>query len=139
MDGIDLLRRSPFLPLDVLLISAGVMAQPCLDAAATLERHGLGVTVADPRWITPVNPTLTQLAARHQLVVTIEDSSRTGGIGTATRAACVDAAVTTPVRTLGLPSAFLDHADRPTLLTSAGLDGHGIARAVLDITSGRAS
>jgi 1-deoxy-D-xylulose-5-phosphate synthase len=135
MDGIDLLHRSPSMPLDVLLISAGVMAQPCLDAAATLERHGFGVTLADPRWITPVHPTLTHLASRHQLVVTVEDSTRTGGMGAAIRAACADAAVTTPIRPLGLPSAFLDHADRTTLLTSAGLDGHGIARAVLDITA----
>jgi 1-deoxy-D-xylulose-5-phosphate synthase len=132
MDGIDILHRSTRRPLDILLVSAGVMAQPCLDAAAELECHGFGVTVADPRWITPVSPALVHLAARHQLAVTVEDSSRAGGMGTALQTACADTSVTTPVRTVGLPREFLSHGDRADLLAAAGLDAVGITRTVLD-------
>jgi 1-deoxy-D-xylulose-5-phosphate synthase len=132
MNDIDLLHRSHRLPLDVLLVGAGVMARPCLDAAADLESHGYGVTVADPRWITPVNPALVHLAARHRLVVTIEDGSRTGGMGTALHTVCADAAVPTPIRILGLPRQFIDHGERADLLTAAGLDRPGVTRAVLD-------
>ncbi|MFJ4771035.1 1-deoxy-D-xylulose-5-phosphate synthase [Streptomyces uncialis] len=131
MDGMDILHRSRSGPLDVLLVPAGPLAGPALEAAAVLEEQGLGVTVVDPRWVLPVNPALPALAARHRLVVTVEDGLRTGGMGTALAQACRDAAVTTPVTCLGLPTAFIAHGTRPALLAQAGLDGPGIATAAL--------
>jgi 1-deoxy-D-xylulose-5-phosphate synthase/(E)-4-hydroxy-3-methyl-but-2-enyl pyrophosphate reductase len=130
MDGIDILHRSPGLSLDVLVAAAGVMAQPALQAARILEAEGIGVTVVDPRWILPIHPTITHLAARHRLVVTVEDSIRSGGAGTAIALALADADVTTPLRVLGLPRAFIHAGDRADLLVTAGLTGEGIASTV---------
>ncbi|MFE0422579.1 1-deoxy-D-xylulose-5-phosphate synthase [Streptomyces sp. NPDC058953] len=131
MDGLDILHRTRSGPLDVLLVPAGPLAAPALEAAAFLEDQGLGVTVADPRWVLPVNPALPALAARHRLVVTAEDALRTGGMGTALAQACQDTAVTTPVIPLGLPASFVPQGRRGALLAEAGLDGPGIAAAVL--------
>ncbi|OXM53223.1 1-deoxy-D-xylulose-5-phosphate synthase [Amycolatopsis thailandensis] len=128
MDGVDLLRRSPGMPLDVLIVAAGVTATAALEAAELLESEGLGVTVVDPRWILPVNPVLVHFAARHRLVVTVEDGVRAGGMGSALREAVSDTRVTTPVVTLGLPKSFLAHGDRATILRACGLDGPSIAR-----------
>ncbi|UNO43415.1 transketolase C-terminal domain-containing protein [Streptomyces sp. MST-110588] len=50
--------------MDVLLVGAGVMATPCLEAAAALKRDGHGITVADPRWTHLVSSPLPGLAAR---------------------------------------------------------------------------
>ncbi|MFI0486642.1 1-deoxy-D-xylulose-5-phosphate synthase [Actinomadura sp. 9N215] len=130
VDGIDVLRRSRSRPLDVLIVAVGTLADACLQAAGILEDHGVGVTVVDPRWVIPVNPALAGLAARHTLVVTAEDSSRTGGTGSLLAQACADAGVRTPVRNLGLPRAFVEHGDRSDLLADAGLSGEQIARAV---------
>ncbi|MEU5400564.1 1-deoxy-D-xylulose-5-phosphate synthase [Streptomyces sp. NPDC005963] len=131
MDGLDILHRTRSGPLDVLLIPAGPLASAALEAAVLLEDHGLGVTVADPRWILPVNAALPAHAARHRLVVTIEDALRTGGMGTALAQACQDLAVPTPMITLGLPTAFIPQGPRAALLAEAGLDGPGIVAAVL--------
>ncbi|WP_066956628.1 1-deoxy-D-xylulose-5-phosphate synthase [Streptomyces lushanensis] len=131
MNGLDILHRTPSGPLDILLVPTGPLAAAALRAASVLEEEGLGVTVADPRWILPVNPALPALAARHRLTVTAEDALRTGGMGTALTQACLDAAVTTPVITLGLPTAFIPHGPRDALLAQAGLDGPGIAAAAL--------
>ncbi|MEU0990404.1 1-deoxy-D-xylulose-5-phosphate synthase [Streptomyces sp. NPDC005953] len=131
MDGLDILHRTRSGPLDVLLIPAGPLASAALEAAVLLEDQGLGVTVADPRWILPVNAALPAHAARHRLVVTIEDALRTGGMGTALAQACQDLAVPTPVITLGLPTAFVQQGPRAALLAEAGLDGPGIVAAVL--------
>jgi 1-deoxy-D-xylulose-5-phosphate synthase len=131
IDGVDILHRSRRLPLDVLIVSVGTLAEACLEAARTLEDRGVGVTVVDPRWVIPANPALAGLAARHDLVVTAEDSSRTGGAGASVAQACADAGVRTLVRNLGLPRAFIDHGDRPGLLGDAGLSGEAIAQAVL--------
>ena len=132
MDGVDVLHRSKALPLDVLLVTAGPTAQAAADAAGRLARAGVGVTVVDPRWVLPVNPALAAMAARHRLLVTVEDNTRAGGIGTALTQTCHDAGVSTPVVNLGLPNAFVSHGSREALLAEAGLDAEGISRAVLE-------
>jgi 1-deoxy-D-xylulose-5-phosphate synthase len=131
IDGLDVLHRSAGLPLDVLLIAAGVMAGPCAEAARALSGHGVGVTVVDPRWILPVHPTLVHWAARHRLVISVEDGSRTGGAGAATAQACADADVTTPVRVLGLPARFIGADNRDRLLAEHGLSAQAITATAL--------
>jgi 1-deoxy-D-xylulose-5-phosphate synthase len=136
LDGIEVLYHTVSRPLDVLLVAAGPMAAPCLGAAAELERAGLGVTVVDPRWIIPVNPSLVTMVTRHGLAVTVEDNSRGRGMGAALAHACRDQGVATPMHSLGLPTDFLPHGPRAELLAAAGLDAAGIARAVLDGPAG---
>ncbi|MFJ2606422.1 1-deoxy-D-xylulose-5-phosphate synthase [Streptomyces sp. NPDC087425] len=116
---------------DVLLVSYGPLAPACLRAAAHLTERGVGVNVVDPRWALPVAPELLDLAARHRLVVTVEDNSRTGGVGSALAQTLRDHAIATPVHTLGLPRAFLPHGPRDQLLADAGLTATRIAEATL--------
>ncbi|MGW5334180.1 1-deoxy-D-xylulose-5-phosphate synthase [Streptomyces bauhiniae] len=121
---------------DVLLVSYGPMANPCLEAARRLAQRGVGVSVVDPRWAIPVPPALLALAARHRLVVTVEDNSRAGGLGSALAQSLQDNAISTPLRTLGLPRAFLAHGSRDQLLAEHGLSGTRIADAVLRARAG---
>ncbi|GHG90333.1 1-deoxy-D-xylulose-5-phosphate synthase [Streptomyces lanatus] len=122
---------------DVLLVSYGPLAPMCLKAAARLTEQGIGVTVADPRWATPVAPELLDMAARHRLVVTVEDNSRTGGVGSTLAQTLRDHAITVPVHNLGLPRAFLTHGPRDQLLADAGLTPSQIAHAVLRARAGK--
>ncbi|MEU0845233.1 1-deoxy-D-xylulose-5-phosphate synthase [Streptomyces sp. NPDC005962] len=133
MDGLDVLHRSRSQPLDVLLVSSGVLASPALQAAELLADHGIGVTVVDPRWLLPVNPTLVHLASRHRLVISLEDGTRAGGVGSALAQACTDARVWTPVHTMGLPHEFLSHGERPAILAEHGLTGESIAETALSL------
>jgi 1-deoxy-D-xylulose-5-phosphate synthase len=107
------------------------MAAPCAEAARALRSRGIGVTVADPRWIFPVHPTLVHWAARHRLVISVEDGCRTGGVGAAIAQACADAGVTTPVRVLGLPARFIGAGSRSCLLAEHGLSAQAITATAL--------
>ncbi|AQA22681.1 transketolase, C-terminal domain protein [Rhodococcus sp. MTM3W5.2] len=129
VDGLDIVYSSGTASREVLLVAAGAMAGPCLDAAALLHGSGIEVTVVDPRWITPISPALIELAARHRIVVTVEDAARSGGMGALLVEACADADVTTPVLPLGLPRAFIDHGGRGDLLAQHGLTAERIAAA----------
>lgn len=133
--SVDVLAESGI--RDVLLVSYGPMAHQCLQAAAKLTGQGIGVSVVDPRWVTPVSPELLDLAARHRLVITVEDSSRSGGIGSALAQGLRDHAVTTPLHALGLPRAFLTHGPRSELLAQAGLSAAQITYAVLRARAGK--
>ncbi|MDH6624727.1 1-deoxy-D-xylulose-5-phosphate synthase [Streptomyces sp. LBL] len=139
MEGMDILHRTRYGPLDVLLVSAGVLAAPALRAAELLAEEGIGVTVVDPRWVLPVNPALVHLASRHQLAVSVEDGLRTGGVGMALAQACSEARVRTPVHALGLPREFLNHGERSAVLADHGLTAQSIAESVLALRGAEAT
>ena len=48
---------------DVLLVAVGSMARLGLEVADRAAEQGIGVTVVDPRWVSPVAPELVELAA----------------------------------------------------------------------------
>ncbi|GAA3772158.1 1-deoxy-D-xylulose-5-phosphate synthase [Microbacterium kribbense] len=128
-DGVDVLARGE--SADVLLIGIGPMAHTAMDVAAALRAQGIGATVIDPRWVVPVAPSVTQLAASHRLVVTIEDGIRVGGIGTRMRQVLREAGVDTAVSELGLPDEFIPHASRDQILADAGLTAPQIAQDIV--------
>ncbi|TDC49782.1 1-deoxy-D-xylulose-5-phosphate synthase [Actinomadura sp. KC345] len=116
----------------VLLVAAGSMAAPAVEAAELVAAQGIGVTVVDPRWVKPLDPALLDLARDHALVAVAEDNGRTGAVGDAVARLLRDAEVDAPVRTFGIPQEFLDHAARAEILSDIGLTPQALAR---DITA----
>ncbi|RKS77645.1 1-deoxy-D-xylulose-5-phosphate synthase [Motilibacter peucedani] len=128
--GCDVLRREG--DEDVLIVSVGAMAGLCLEVADRLTAQGVGVTVVDPRWVKPVDPALVPLAARHDLVVTVEDGVRRGGVGGAVAQALRDAGVLTPLRDFGIPEQFLDHGKVAEVNAEIGLTAQEVSRQVVE-------
>jgi 1-deoxy-D-xylulose-5-phosphate synthase len=128
-DGVDVLFESA--SKDVLLVAVGSMAKIALQVSQLLAAQGIGATVIDPRWVVPVATTVVELAAKHRLVVTIEDGIRVGGIGTRIRQAMRAAQVDTALNEVGLPDEFLEHATRDEILDRVGLNAQTIARDIV--------
>jgi 1-deoxy-D-xylulose-5-phosphate synthase len=122
---------------DVLLVPVGAFGELGIAAAQRLADQGIGVTVVDPRWIHPVPPELVEMAADHKLVVTVEDGGRHGGFGWTLAAALRDADVEVPLRDLGVPQEFHQHAERAEVLAALGLTAQGVARRVTEWVAGR--
>nr|WP_052809357.1 1-deoxy-D-xylulose-5-phosphate synthase [Streptomonospora alba] len=139
MGSLDILHRTWSRPLDVLLVSAGVLAAPAVRAAELLAEEGVGATVVDPRWVLPVDSELVHMASRHRLVLSVEDGVAAGGVGTALAQACSAAGVGTPVHPLGLPREFLDHGDRSAILAECGLSAQSIAETALALRGAAAT
>ena len=78
----------------------------------------------------PVNPVIADLAASHRLVVTVEDSNRIGGVGSAVTELLTDHGVGTPIRIFGLEGAFLGAGRRADLLADQGLTADHMAEQV---------
>ena len=128
-DGVDYLYQSP--AKDVLIVAIGSMATTALETAELLKAQGIGATVIDPRWVVPVPKTVLAEAAKHRLVVTIEDGVKVGGIGTRIRQDMRTAQIDTALNEIGLPDEFLEHASRDEILERVGLTAKQIAHDVV--------
>ncbi|MFJ8911897.1 1-deoxy-D-xylulose-5-phosphate synthase [Amycolatopsis sp. NPDC102389] len=135
---VDVLRK-PSGEADVLLVAVGAFAMLGLAAADRLADQGIGVTVVDPRWVVPAPAELVALAEQHKLVVTVEDSGRHGGFGSALAALFRDAECDVPLRDLAVPQVFHDHGSREEVLARVGLTAQDVARRVTEWSAKLAS
>ncbi len=116
----------------VCIIGVGKMLTAARAAADLLGASSVDVTVWDPRVVKPLDAEMLADAARHRLVVTIEDGLRDGGVGSAIADALRDLAPTDgpSVRVLGVPSAYFHHEKPDVLLSRLGLDADGVVAEV---------
>jgi 1-deoxy-D-xylulose-5-phosphate synthase len=118
---------------EVCLIGVGKMLAACEAAADELAAEGIEATVWDPRVVKPLDPDLIADATSHQLVVTVEDGLRDGGIGAAIADQVAErslGAEAPTVRVLGVPATYLAHGKPDAILAELGLDGAGVAAEV---------
>ncbi|WP_217376755.1 1-deoxy-D-xylulose-5-phosphate synthase [Paenarthrobacter ureafaciens] len=132
-DGVDVLARRPegSTENDVLIVSVGAMSELALDVAGRLGAQGISSTVVDPRWVLPVRKSIIALAARHRLVICIEDGVRAGGVGSRIRQEMRAAGVDTALNEVGLPVEFLVHGSRSQVLERVGLTAQQITHDVV--------
>ena len=108
----------------IAILAFGSMLKPALDAAEALD-----ATVANMRFVKPLDTELVlQLAATHELIVTVEEHQIMGGAGSAVLE--VLAPTNRKALLLGLPDRFIEHGDPAKLLSSVGLDGAGILKSI---------
>ncbi len=110
----------------VALLAFGSMVTPALEAG-----ESLGATVANMRFVKPLDEALVrELAATHELLVTVEENAVAGGAGSAVAEFLAREGIAAPLLQLGLPDRFLEHGERGELLAACGLDAAGITERV---------
>jgi 1-deoxy-D-xylulose-5-phosphate synthase len=82
----------------------------------------LGASVANMRFVKPLDEELVlQLAAGHQLLVTLEENAVMGGAGSAVSECLADHDCSVPMVHLGLPDRYLEQGTQAEQLVDAGL------------------
>lgn len=117
---------------DVAFITTGVMASRALGAAEILARRDIAAGVLHVPTVKPLDEAaVLALAARVPRLVTVEEHSRVGGLGSAVAELIIDKGLKTPLLRLALPDRFPeDYGSQEHLLEAAGLDPQGISEAV---------
>ncbi len=119
----------------VAILSLGTRLEEALKAADDLDAKGLSATVADLRFVKPLDEALIRkLATTHDVVVTLEEGA-IGGLGAhvltlASDTGLLDAGL--KIRTMRLPDRFQDHDDPAKQYAEAGLDSASIVKTVLE-------
>jgi transketolase len=111
----------------VAIVAAGIPVGAAITAAEHLAADGIRATVAAVLRVKPL-PAAELLAAvaGTRLVVTVEEHSRIGGLGSAVAELCAERGGPRVVR-LGIGDWFTETGSHPELLAKYGLDGPGIA------------
>jgi 1-deoxy-D-xylulose-5-phosphate synthase len=115
----------------VALLGYGSGVRKALEAADILAEHGLSVTVADARFAKPIDAGLAaQLAAEHELLVTVEEGVLAGGFGSAVWERLSDAGLGAGgirILRVGLPDRYVTHGAPKLLHEEVGFTGQRIA------------
>jgi 1-deoxy-D-xylulose-5-phosphate synthase len=115
----------------VALLGYGTGAGKALEAADILEEHGISVTVADARFAKPIDAGLAaQLAAEHDLLVTVEEGVLAGGFGSAVWETLSDAGLAPRILRVGLPDRYVTHGTPKLLHEEVGFTGQRIAERI---------
>ena len=111
---------------DLTIVSTGLCVPACLDAARALERDGISAGVINIHTIKPIDEELLiQAAKRTGKVVTVEEHSVIGGLGSAV-ADVLSENYPVPVHKIGIRDVFGESGPAQELLKKYGLDAEGI-------------
>jgi 1-deoxy-D-xylulose-5-phosphate synthase len=122
----------------VALIGYGSGVGRALEAAVELQRQDVSVTVADARFAKPIDAGLmAQLAAEHDLLVTVEEGVLAGGFGSAVWETLNEAGATPRILRVGLPDRYVTHGKPALLHEEVGFTGQRIAERVATAISDR--
>lgn len=120
----------------IALLSFGTRLAECEKAADELAALGLSTTIADARFMKPLDTELVlKLARDHEILITIEEGA-VGGFGSHVAQYLTDQGVLdtgmVKFRSMVLPDVFQDHDTPAAMYGRAGLDAKGIVAKVFE-------
>jgi 1-deoxy-D-xylulose-5-phosphate synthase len=145
--GVELPKRPRAVPIgtgeilredagaSVAILGYGTGVQKGLQAAALLAERGIPTTVADARFAKPVDGGLAaQLAAEHDLLVTVEEGVLSGGFGSAVWETLNEGGARIPrMLRVGLPDRYVTHGKPALLHEEVGYTGERIAERIVAV------
>jgi len=117
---------------DILFVAAGTLMPHVLKAAEALDQQGVSAQVASFHSIKPLDEAyLESCLTKHQLIVTIEEHGRLGGLGSAVSEFISQFSSHPPLLRLGTLDEFMhEMGTQDYARTRYGLDAPGIVRQV---------
>lgn len=126
-DGVAMLRHGG----DGLLMACGLMVPIAQQAASLLAERGIEVGVLAVTTLKPVSEAIVGLARAVPTVVTVENHSIIGGLGSAVAELLAENRVAVNFERVGLRDTFAYGGTTPYLMKAFGMDADAVAAAVL--------
>lgn len=118
----------------VAIISIGHPGNNALKAAGILDIKNLSTAVFNMRYLKPIDEGLLHEVFQHfKFIITLEDASIIGGLGSAILEFKNDNEYDSRVVRLGIPDKFIEHGTPEELYKECGFDVEGIVDAVRNL------
>jgi len=125
---------------DLAIIATGAMVSICRGVVDRFGKEGVGISLVNARFVKPLDTeAILEIAERFDRVVTIEENSVNGGMGSAVLDYLDQIGYRGRMLRLGIPDRFIQHGRRSLLLREIGLDEDGIYRSINTIIKSKRS
>ncbi len=112
----------------IALLAFGSMVAPAQTIAEELD-----ASVVNMRFVKPIDEDcIRAMAQRHERIITLEENVVAGGAGSAVAECLQRLGIERAMLHIGLPDAYVQHAERDEQLEMVELDTDGVRRRVLD-------
>ena len=116
---------------ELALISIGTIGHKAQLAAIEMAREGISIAHYDMRFLKPIDKALLhEILSKFKNIITFEDGTIVGGLGSAVLEFAADHEYTPKVKRLGIPDRFVDHGTQSELLRECEYDKAGIVKAI---------
>lgn len=121
---------------EIAILTLGPIGVKASEAVELLKSKGIRASHYDMIWLKPLDTSILERVAREaKAVITVEDGSVKGGLGSAVLEWMSDHGVSMPVRRLGTPvDQWISHATVGEQYSSCGIDASGIAAAAEELS-----
>lgn len=115
---------------EVCIVANGMMVPAAAAAARTLEDNGVAVSLINAPVVKPLDTaTIVDAARASRLVITAENHTVVGGLGSAVAEALAEAGVGVPLHRIGIADVFAESGSREYLFERYGLGTQNIVNA----------
>jgi len=117
---------------EATIIACGIMVSRALQAADELAKRGIGVAVVNMHTIKPLDQGKIVRAARSKVIVTAEEHSVIGGLGSAVAEFVAENGFNVPVKRVGIQDIFCGIGPTDELRAKHGLTSKAIVETILE-------
>jgi len=148
--GVTVDWKQPFLELeigkgqqlkdgtDLAILSIGPIGNEATKAIELLEKEHISVAHFDMRFLKPIdNKLLKTIFTNFNKIITLEDASIVGGLGSAVIEYMNDNSYKAKVIRLGIPDRFVDQGTQEELYKECGYDAGGIVTTVRNLVQSK--
>lgn len=119
---------------DLAILTLGPIGNQAAQAIDMLEKEHISAAHFDMRFLKPLdNKLLKTVFSGFKKIITVEDASIVGGLGSAVIEYMNDNSYKAKVIRLGIPDRFVDHGTQEELYKECGYDSEGIVTAARNL------
>ncbi len=116
---------------DVAVLSIGSIGNEVIKAIKMAEKEGISVAHYDMIFLKPLDEALLHdVGNRFTNIITVENGTIIGGLGTAVTEFMCEHGYTPRIRRIGIPDAFIEHGSIPELFRQCGMDAESILQTL---------
>lgn len=117
---------------DVILLTIGTVCHDAEEARALASAQGVNVAHYDMIFLKPIDTAiLDEAGSSGKPVITVEDGTKLGGLGSAVAEYFKEKKFASPVTVLGIPDRFVEHGSVKEQKRMCGFDTEAILQAII--------